>query len=185
VVLAHGGHTRVPAATGDVNTHVLPEIDQLQRGANLVAFAQRQFIGHAVQVQQQAPDRVGRTGAVVKQLGVSLVAALPAGEMHVLFKRVKQVGQKVQGQLMRVHHLAQRLKHRLPACAHRQPAGAGDQIGAVGLQIKQAGGCVGITFVGQVIGGAGKVINRGDGRPEMWWAQPGGYWKILVVRNDR
>ena len=54
------GQRQVEAPARQVHAQVLPEVDQLQRAADGVALRQRVGVVHAVQVQQQAPDRVGR-----------------------------------------------------------------------------------------------------------------------------
>mgnify|MGYP003486238527 CR=1 FL=1 len=50
---------QVVALAGQVHTQVLPEIDELQGRAYVVAFDEALHIGHAVQVQQQTTHRVG------------------------------------------------------------------------------------------------------------------------------
>jgi hypothetical protein len=49
-------------------------------------------------------------------------------------------------------------------------------------QIFQALSGRGITFIGQVVSGAGKPINSGDGGPQAGRTQPGRDGKILVMR---
>jgi hypothetical protein len=62
--------------------------------------------------------------------------------------------------------------------------GNSQQVIFIVTQIFQAlsGRC--IALIGQVISGAGKPINSGNGRAQMGGAKPGRNRKILVMRDD-
>ncbi len=55
------------------------------------------------------------------------------------------------------------------------------QVGPVDGQVVQAFGRAGVAFIGQVVGGAGKGVNGGNGCAQVWRAQPRGHGKVLVV----
>ncbi len=78
------GVGEVVAPARQVHAQVLPEVDELQRGADGVAFRQRLLTAHAVQVQQQPAHGVGGAAAVVQQLGLGGIALGVAGFLHVL-----------------------------------------------------------------------------------------------------
>jgi hypothetical protein len=79
---------------------VLPKVDELQSGADVVAHAQRICIVNAIQMQQQAPNRVGGTRAVVQQLGFVGVAFMVTRFAYVLLKCAEQSrSTKMHGQI--------------------------------------------------------------------------------------
>ncbi len=114
-VLRHALHAGVAAAVGNVAAHVLPEIDQLQGGADLVTLGQRCSVVDAIQVQQQASDRIGRQPAVVVQFGIGLVAARSGGIAHILLERVEQICQQWGRQVETGDHGCERAKNIWPA----------------------------------------------------------------------
>ena len=132
-------------------------------------------------MQQQAADRVSRASAVVEQFGVITVAALFGGVAHVLRKRIEQVGQQGYRQLKGAQHLAQRVEYRRPLATVRLVTGNGQQVSAELRQHVQPLRGAGVAFVGQVIGRAGKVVNGGNGRTQVRWAQHGRHRKVFVV----
>ncbi len=156
---------------------VLPEVDQLQRRADLVGAGQRVVVAHAVQVQQQPPDRIGRALAVAQQLGAVGVAAL----VQVLLEGVEQGLEQRQRQVMAAEDRRQRPEHRRPARRGRMAARDAAQILAVGGQIGGALRGRGVALVGQVVGGAREAVDRGDRRAQRRRAQHRGDGKVLVV----
>ena len=180
------GQGQVVALAGQVAAEVLPEVDELQRGANVVALRQQRGLGDAIQVQQQPPHGVGRQAAVVQQLGVVGVALAAGGAVHVLLKGAQQVVQQVQRQLVRVYVLCQRAKHPGPAGVGALGVLRGMVQGlAVGGQVGQALRGGGIALVGDVVGRAGKPIDGGNHRAQVWRAQPGRDRKVFFVCNTR
>ena len=63
---AVGGRDVEPAA-GDVDPQVLPEVGELQGGADRVGAGQEVAAADAVEMEQQAADRVRRAPAVIEQ----------------------------------------------------------------------------------------------------------------------
>ena len=61
----------------------------------------------------------------------------------------------------------------------------GLKIPAVDLQFIQSLVRCRIAFVGYVVGGSGKVLDRGNGRTQAGWAQPRCHRKILIMRDGR
>ena len=114
------GERQVEAAARQVDAQVLPEVDELQRGADGVRRAQRRGVVDAVEVQQQAADRVGRAAAVVEQLGavgVARACARPA--------RRRRAGRRAAlGSAMRAMRAAERLEDL--AASARDGAGRAD-----------------------------------------------------------
>ena len=102
------------ALTWQVLAQVLPEVDELQGRANGIALRQGPGGVHAIKVQQQAADGVGRVAAIVQQLGRVGVGGLRGCHAHVLLKGTKQVGQKWLGQLVGLHLNGQRAEDLRP-----------------------------------------------------------------------
>ena len=63
--------------------------------------------------------------------------------------------------------------------------GGGQQVSAVLAQVSQTLRGAGITFVGQVVCGAGKVVDRGYGRAQVGWAQERGHRKVFIMGHWR
>ena len=87
---------QVDAVLVPVEAHVLPEIDQLQAGADGVGLFQVLRAGGVEQMQHQPADRIGRARAVVQQRGVILVAR----DGDVLFEGRQQVVERRDRQLV-------------------------------------------------------------------------------------
>ncbi len=179
------GVCKVVAPARNVHAQVLPEVDELQGGADGVALRQGLGIRHAIQVQQQPPHGVGRAAAVVEQGGAVGVGGAVAGFLGVLHEGAEQVVEQRHGQAMLAQHALQRAEHGGPARAGRRPRGHGGQLGAVGGQVAQALGRHGVALVGDVIGRARKGVQRGNGRAQVRRAQQRGHGKVLVVRHGR
>jgi len=64
----------IDAAFLPIDGNVLPKVDELQRGADAVALGDADFVGLSVQVQHNAPDRIGGTAAVVNQVAKILIS---------------------------------------------------------------------------------------------------------------
>jgi hypothetical protein len=141
---------------------------------------------HAVQVQQQPADGVGRAAAVVEQFGAVGVGAAVARLLDVLHEGAQQVGQQVFGQGVLRDGVGERAEHVRPARDRAALAlRGGCELFAVGAQFGQAFVGRGVAFVGDVVRGAGEVVDRGDGRAQVRRAQPRGDRKVLVVRRRR
>ena len=167
----------------NVHAQVLPEIDQLQCAADGVALRQRCGVLHAIQMQQQAPYRIGRAAAVIQQLCPVCIGVGVLGFADVLHEGVEQIVQQLHRQLPLGDGSLQRRKYALPLRCWRVALGNVGQFFAVGLQLSNALGGVGIAFVGNVIRSAGKVVDGCNGGAQGRRAQPRGNRKVLVVRD--
>ena len=156
------------AATRNVFTQVLPEVDELQSRANGIALRQCLGIVDAIQMQQQAPYRVGRAAAVVQQVFALGVGGGIACFLDVLNECAQQVVQQRERQLMLLHLVLQRCKDVAPACRCWRTCGYCVQSAAIAVQGIQALLRAGITFVGNIVSSA---CERVDGR--YWLAQRG------------
>ena len=90
---------------------------------------------HAVEVQQQAADRVGRAAAVVEQLGAVGIACAVARLLDVLHEGGEQVGQQRLGQREVAHGLRERAEDFGPARRRCRAARGGGEVGAEGAQV--------------------------------------------------
>ena len=161
---------------------VLPEIGELQCGANGVAAAQRGRIVDAVEVQHEAPDRTRRATAIVQQF--SPVGVTVPG--RVLCKRTQQVGQQVKWQLMARQYYLERTEDASPTRRCRRTASHCKQFAAIGTEVGKSRFGARLAFVGDVIGGSGESIDRHHRGPQARRAQPGSDRKVFVVihRHD-
>ena len=155
---------QVVSAASKVFGTVLPEVDQLQRCANGIALCQRGVVVHAIQMQHQTAHGVGGSSAVIQQRGAVFVALPHAGVDHVLLKSVEQVKQGLCGQMVALNCLAQRAKNSSPS---HTGGPIWDKtvlkISTVLAQIVES--VVGwfVSFIGDVIGGPRKVVERLNG----------------------
>jgi len=78
---------KVNAVLAEVDFHILPEVDELQRRADRVRASVVAIVVFAVEVQHQAPDGVGRAAAIVHHLGKARVALLG----DVLRERIEEI----------------------------------------------------------------------------------------------
>ena len=177
----HAGLGRIPALARQVHAQVLPEVDQLQGGADLVTLRKRMGVHHAVEVQQQAPHRVGRAAAIVQKRVFRGETLAGGGHAHVLLEGIEQLLQQVRGELEFTHHRPQGLEHTRPFATGGLLPGRGAQVVAKARQVGQAAGGAGFPFIGEVITGAGKPVNGGYDRSQARRAQPGGDRKVLVM----
>jgi hypothetical protein len=162
--------TRLLPVDGDI----LPVVDELQRGADAVRTPQVLGRSCAEQVQQQAPDRVGRAAAVVDEFGVGGVARL----RHVLRKGIEQIAKKLQRQVVLGDDRAQAQEDRMYG---RLPGRDGIEFRLVAVEQAQAffrGQC---AFVGEVVGAAREDVNRRHRFAQGGWQQEGCDGKVLVV----
>src|ERR1700704_2693418 len=67
---------QINAAFGEVDLHVLPEIDELQRRADCVRAREIGFRRSFEKVQQKAPYGVGGAAAVIEQVAEIRIALL-------------------------------------------------------------------------------------------------------------
>ncbi len=95
-VFAHLVLREVDAVFFVIDRHVLQEIDDLQRGTDGIRHADVARRSLAVEVQQQAADRIGRAAAIIHDFAEIGVAGLG----HVLAEGVEQVIEGLQRQLM-------------------------------------------------------------------------------------
>ena len=127
----------------------------------------RAEVGKAVIGQQDTLDHL-------------LIALVSHG--HVLLEGRQQVFERRQRQGKGADLSGQRGEHLRPAAVGLHPARSGRmQVAAIAGQRGQALGGAGIALIGQVVGGAGEVVDGRNGRAQARRAQPGGDRKILVM----
>src|SRR5690606_9773984 len=90
----------VVAPAWNVFAQVLPKVDELQRCTDGVTLLQRLLVVHAVQMQQQPANRVGRAAAVVEQLSAVGIGGCIARFFNVLNEGAEQIIQQRHGQLV-------------------------------------------------------------------------------------
>jgi len=160
-----------------IDAEVLPEVGELQRAADGVGPGQRASVVDAVEMKQQATDRVCRATAVIEQLGAVGVARLGG----VLRERVEQVGEERHGQAMSGQLNGQRPEHLGPARRWRPTGRDRHEISAKRGQVGEARVGRRIAFIGDVVGRAGEAVDRNDRRTKLRRTQPGGHRKVFVV----
>ncbi|MCY1370728.1 hypothetical protein D9M69_578330 [compost metagenome] len=165
-----------------VHPHVLPEVHQLQAGADRVGLAHVLRIGGFEQVQHQPAHRIGRTGAVIGQGGVVFVAF----DADVLLEGGQQVVEGCDGQLVAGDRGRQRLEDagQFGRAGFRRRAGFGAdamQFGAEHGQLVQPFLVRGAAFIGDVVRGAGEPVDIGHGAAQPARQQQRGDGEVLVV----
>ena len=75
----------------------MPEVDELQGGADAVALGEAERVGVSVKVQQQSADRIGTAAGVIHQLAEVLIA----GFHHVLAEGGKQAVERFKRKIER------------------------------------------------------------------------------------
>ena len=70
---------QVDAADVEIAAHVLPEIGELQGGADVIGQGRPRLVERLAEVKHQPPDRVGGAAAIVEQLIERLVSLDDAG----------------------------------------------------------------------------------------------------------
>jgi hypothetical protein len=85
----------------------LPEIRELQRGANMVGQCRPPGIVRLAEIQHQSADRIGRISAVVQQLIVAVISLDPLvlleGTQQIK-ERLRWDGEPPNGRHQRDHH---------------------------------------------------------------------------------
>ena len=150
---------------------------ELQCGADGVRLRQRARIVHAVQVQQQPADRVGRAPAVIEQLRAVAVVCWVTSCSNALSKSAAgargaetarswpPAGSNTGGQ------------REVAGC----PCAAASRSRTVGRQIGQALLRRCFALVGQVVRRAGERVDGPNGRPQPRRAQQRRHRKVLVM----
>ncbi len=137
---------------------------------------------HAIQVQQQASDRIGRAATVVEQGGRVGIAAAGCGVEHILLEGVEQVMQWLCRQLVRCDRTRQGCELARPARIDGWLAGqCAFEFGPVGRQFGQALGRARVAFVGDVVRRTRVVVERRDGRAQPRRTEPGSDGEVFVM----
>jgi len=160
-----------------IDAQVLPEVDQLQGSADGVGLRQGARPVDAIQMQQQPAYRVGRSAAVIQQLGSRLVGRVA----HVLLESVQQIGQQGLRQSEARHAGSQRGKHFAPARTGQATAVDRLQVLPVFPQVGQALRGASIALVGDIVCRACKVVDRRDGWAQGRRTQDRRHRKVFIV----
>ena len=164
---------QVDATLAPVDGDVLPEVGELQAGADGVRPRHRLLVAAAVQREQQAADRVGRAPAVVAQVSRTIRSAwssrpvrTPTAGRGIARAAGCVPGSPRRGPASRWHGrsrsvelLPQPGQRAQPFCRRR------------------------VTLVGEVVGGAGEAIDRPDGGAQRRRRQQRCNGKVLVVTD--
>ena len=81
---------QINAVLLQIDADILPEIRELQAGADVVGEHVQLLVAHAVQQQDEPPDRIRAAAAIIEHLGEIRVAALD----HVLLEGGEQIGEE-------------------------------------------------------------------------------------------
>ena len=174
----HVGLRQVDALLLPVHGHVLPEVDELQAGADPVGHGQVFGGVGAVEVQHQPAHRVGRAAAVVRKLGKICVAGLA----HILAEGVEQVAKEPDRQL----ELADVVPKAIEDRGQRGVVESfilldGVERPAVVVEPRQADDRLRVAFVGDVVGGAGKGVDGLDRLAQVRGQKEGRDGEVFVV----
>ena len=147
----------------------MPEVGQLQCGADRIRHAIGIGIGAPGQPQHEPADGVGRAAAVVQHV----VPPLVARRDHILTKGAEQIVEERQRQIELRARLRQR---REDIVARRLP-----QVRRPFVEQREAlvGGAT--RLIGDVVGAAGEGIDGGDVRSQVGGDEPRRDRKVLVV----
>ncbi len=150
----------------EIDADVLPEIRELQPGADVIGEKVQLFLAMTVQQQDQPADRVRAATAIVEHLRKIRVAPLD----HVLLERGEQVGEKTRRKVKLANRFVQRDENEMKA----RRAGRRKQLA---LPIVERGQAFlrrhhvarpfgffapGVTLVGQVVGVAREGVDGVD-----------------------
>ena len=162
----------VEAAAGDVDREVLQEVGDLERRADLIAESVQLLLAVTVHIEHELPDRVRRVRAVVQSLGVRAVPGL--GEVHA--KRREQRLERTDGDVVAADGVSQRDEDRVlnfaVVAGFEQLLPGGQCLVAAALEAR---------LVCEVIGRAGKRVDRTDLRPQVRGQEARGHREVLVV----
>src|ERR1019366_4910104 len=92
-----------------IDADVLPEIRQLQSGANVIGEEMQLLLPLAVQQQDEPADRVRAAAAIIEHFGKIRVAAFD----HVLLESREQVGEEAERQIEFADRLMQRDENKM------------------------------------------------------------------------
>ena len=160
-----------------IHSHVLPEVDELESGADAVALRQAERVGVAVEVQEQTADGVGAAAGIVHQLAEVLVA----GFHYVLAEGGEQVVERLKRQLERPDGFVCQPPHQL---GMRDFARADVlKLGTQAVKLAQAFFLGQIAFVGDVVGSAGEGVDGMHGAAQAARQGERADGKVFVVSD--
>src|ERR1700730_40627 len=99
----------VDAALFEVARYVLPEIGELQSGAGRVGEELSLFIAIAAEIEDEASNRIGGVGAVIKDSGPGGVTLYGL----ILTKGLEEIGKRLLGDFLRGDSFLQRDENRM------------------------------------------------------------------------
>ena len=136
-----------------IHGHVLPEVDELQGGADAVALGEAERVGMTIEVQQQSADRIGTAAGIIHQLAKVLIA----GFHYVLAEGGKQVVEGLERKIERPHSLALEPLHQF--AVRGLAGGQAVELCPQVIELAQAFFVGQIAFVSDVVGNAGERID--------------------------
>jgi len=156
----------------DVAADILPEVDELESGAGVVAEALSGFVTVAAHVEDDAADGVSAFGAVVEELGEVLVA----GEGLVLFEGAEEVVEGLEGDIVAGDGVGEGGEDG----GVRVSGEAGQELGAELLEELEGFGAVG-DFVAEVIGDAAEGVDVAEILAEVLGEEDGDDAEVFIV----
>ena len=158
---------KINAPLAPVDGDVLPEIGELQAGADRIGLRARRVVIDPVEVKQQTSDRVRRTRAIVADLGEIGVARLD----DILPERGQQRAQRSERQRVRADRaVASDAKGGSTGCLATFD---GVEHGAVAVERREAlASGVRVALVGDVVGAARERVDRDDRTAQLRRSEP-------------
>lgn len=169
---------------GPIASKVLPEIRELQRGAQRVGRSIEVFASIAGNAQHQAADRVGGSAAVVEQLAPRVVPS----RHGILAERADEIVEQDQRQIELPNGVRDGPDDEATEIVGRPGGRLFDRDRCMqallpGAEVFEPFGGRGRAFVCDVVRHARKRIHRGHVWTHGRRQQSRGHWKILVVRS--
>jgi hypothetical protein len=173
----------VDAVFFEVHANVLPEVGELEGGADGVGLGEAFVVVKAVEEEDEAADGVGGAAAIVEDAGVGGVAF----DGDVLGEGGEEVLKEGDGEVVAAAGVGEGGEDPVPFGRDGPAFGGGEEGGVEvaqeaeafgGREIGGAGDVV--AFIGEVVGGAGEGVDGGDGGLEAARDKPG-HGEILVV----
>jgi len=168
----HVVERKIDAAGEPVAANVLPEVDELQPGADRVGHRHHLWIATALQRQHDPADGIGGTAAVAREVVAGRIPRLSL----VLLERGDQVGEGRTVEAGAADRVGEREKHRVS-----RPAGEAGVEFLAPCRERDSGLRRRCRFVAEVVGPAGEGVDIGEVLAELRWHEAGGDGEVLVV----
>ena len=163
---------QVDTACQPIAFHVLPEVDQLQSGADRVGKGHPLGVAAAFELQDDSPHGIGRAATVVEEGRAVEVA----GDRLILLESIEQIGKQRDREPGLPNRLGERHKNRMVGPAGEAPLESlppgRERNDRLGWRRR---------LIGKVVAPAGKRIDIGEVLPQPGRHEPGGDRKVFIV----